>query len=285
VPDDGLLTSGEFARRAQLSVRALRLYDRIGLLRPAEVEPGNGYRRYHESQLYAARLIALLRRLDMPLAHIATVVEARGPGAADLLDRYWTEVEERLAARRDLADRLVRSLSGESPAPAGEWDVRIRDVGAQTVLTEQRLVTTPDLPWIRTATARLTTLATGAGGPAGPHFVIFHSPVTEDTAGPVEVCVPVAADRLDPAAHPLRVEPAHREAYIPVEPGHFEPPMILSVYDAVRRWARDSGYRAAGAPREVYGYPGDGPGPVCDVALPVAPGHRLSRSAPGTGAA
>ena len=270
MPDPGLITSGEFARRAGLSLRALRLYDRIGLLRPAEVEPGNGYRRYHESQLYAARLIALLRRLDMPLAHIATVVEARGPGAAELLDRYWAEVEDRLAAQRDLADRLVRSLSGEAPAPAGEWDVRLREVPEQTVLTEQRLVTTPHLSWIREATARLTTVAAAAGGSSGPHFVIFHGPVTEDTAGPVEVCVPVVAGRLDAATHPLRVEPAHREAYVPVEPGHFEPPMILSVYDAVRRWARDSGLRAAGAPREVYGYPGGAGGPVCDVALPVA---------------
>jgi DNA-binding transcriptional MerR regulator len=63
----GLLTIGEFARRAGLSIRALRLYDRIGLLRPAEVVPGTGYRRYASRELYAGRLIALLRRLDMPL--------------------------------------------------------------------------------------------------------------------------------------------------------------------------------------------------------------------------
>jgi DNA-binding transcriptional MerR regulator len=270
VPDDGLLTTGEFARRAQLSVRSLRFYDRIGLLRPAEVEPGNGYRRYHENQLYAARLIALLRRLDMPLAEIATVVQARGPGAAVLLDRYWADVEARLAAQRDLAGRLVRSLSGESPPPAGEWPVRLRDVTEQTVLIEQRLVTAGELSWIRDATARLTATAAGRGGPAGPHFVVFHSPVTEGTAGPVEVCVPVPAGRFDPAAHPLRTEPAHREAYVPVTAGHFEPPRILDVYDAVRRWARDAGFRAAGAPREVYGYPGGDDGPVCDVALPVA---------------
>jgi len=57
---------------------------------------------------------------------------------------------------------------------------------------------------------------------------------------------------------------------VPVTRGHFEPPLILSVYDAVRRWARATGHRAAGAPREVYGYDPDAGGPVCDVALPVA---------------
>lgn len=49
-----------------LSIKALRLYDRLGLLQPAAVNQYNGYRRYHEDQLFAARLIAMLRRLDMP---------------------------------------------------------------------------------------------------------------------------------------------------------------------------------------------------------------------------
>jgi DNA-binding transcriptional MerR regulator len=267
VPADALLTSGEFARRSRLSAKALRLYDRIGLLRPAEVEPGNGYRRYHESQLYAARLIALLRRLDMPLAQIATIVAERGPGAAALLDRYWAEVEQRLAGQRDLADRLVRSLSGET-ATAGAWEVRSRDVPEQLVLTEQRQVTASGLRWIRDATARLLSVAGTGGGPAGPRFVVFHGPVTEDTAAPVEVCVPVTPGRLDASRTALRIEPAHREAYAVVAAGEFEPPLILSVYDTVRRWVRSTGHRATAAPREVYRYGGAPGEPVCDVALP-----------------
>lgn len=262
-----MLTSGGFARRSGLSPKALRLYERIGLLRPAEIEDANGYRRYHETQLYAARLIALLRRLDMPLARIAAVVEARGPAAADLLDRYWAEVEQRLATQRELAGRLAAGLAGS--VPPDTLEVRCRDVPEQHVLTEQRHVTAAQLPWIHDATARLTAAAAERGGVTGPRFVVFHATVTEDAAAPVEVCLPVDAGRFDPAAYPLRTEPAHREAYVPVTRGQFEPPLILSVYDAVRRWARGTGHRAAGPPREVYGYDA-ADGPVCDVALPVA---------------
>ncbi len=64
---DPLLTIGVFARRSRLSMKALRLYDRLGLLRPADVDPESGYRRYRESQLVTARLVVMLRRLDMPL--------------------------------------------------------------------------------------------------------------------------------------------------------------------------------------------------------------------------
>lgn len=260
----GLLTIGEFARRTGLSIRALRLYDRIGLLRPAEVVADTGYRRYVSRQLYAGRLIALLRRLDMPLTEIAEIVGAPGPEAAERLGDYWSGVERRLAAQRDLADRLVRNLAGETPAPDDHWPVNVRDVPEQHVVSELRYVTAADLRWVREATERLTALADRTGGPAGPRFVVFHGEVTEDADGPVEVCVPVRPEAA------VRVEPAHREAYIRVVAGHFEVPQILSVYDAVGRWVRDHGHTAVAPPREVYGYaeslgPDD---PVCDVAVP-----------------
>ena len=78
-PVEQLLTIGVFARRSRLSPKALRLYDRLGLLMPAHVDEENGYRRYREGQLETARLIAMLRRLDMPLASVAEIVDgARG---------------------------------------------------------------------------------------------------------------------------------------------------------------------------------------------------------------
>ena len=262
-----LLTIGEFSRRSGLSIRALRLYDRIGLLRPAEVVSATGYRRYSARQLHAGRLISLLRRLDMPLTEITAIVGAPGPDASGRLSVYWTAVEQRLAAQRELADRLVRNLATETPAPDGAWPVCVRDVAEQHVLSEMRYVTATQLGWIQEATARLGAVAGRSTGPSGPRFVIFHGDVNEDNAGPVEVCVPVKPDAA------RRCEPAHREAYTPVIKGHFEPPQILSVYDAVRRWVREHGHTVVASPREVYAYStvleaaqsGD---LVCDVALP-----------------
>jgi DNA-binding transcriptional MerR regulator len=41
-----LMSIGEFARLSRLSAKALRLYDELGLLPPAQVDPGSGYRWY-----------------------------------------------------------------------------------------------------------------------------------------------------------------------------------------------------------------------------------------------
>jgi len=59
---------GEFARRSLLSVKALRLYDELGVLKPARVDDASGYRFYDLDQLADARLVAMLRQLEFPLA-------------------------------------------------------------------------------------------------------------------------------------------------------------------------------------------------------------------------
>ena len=67
-----LLPTGEFARRSGLSLKALRLYDENGLLRPAEVDPATGRRGYAPGQLRVARLVRMLRGAGMSLAGIGT---------------------------------------------------------------------------------------------------------------------------------------------------------------------------------------------------------------------
>jgi DNA-binding transcriptional MerR regulator len=64
-----LLSVSGLARRAGLTPKAVRHYDRIGLLRPSVVDD-SGYRWYAEAQVEAAREVARLRRLDLPLDEV-----------------------------------------------------------------------------------------------------------------------------------------------------------------------------------------------------------------------
>ncbi|MFD8592001.1 MerR family transcriptional regulator [Streptomyces sp. NPDC059637] len=271
-PDDPLMSIGVFARRARLSMKALRLYDRQGLLRPARVDPVSGYRRYRESQLATARTVVLLRRLDMPLAEVAKVLAAPGPAGAELVAAHWEAVERRVAAQRELAAHLRDRLSGEGGNPRMD-EVREREVPEQVVLTEQRHVRVEELPgWIDAATKRLCGAAQAYGGPAGPVFVVYHGEVDEDGDGPVEICLPVAAGDDIEGDAAVRREPAHREAYVRLTKAQVEFPQILSAYDAVVQWAAARGRACTGAGREVYFADRDGAGPadeVCDVAFPV----------------
>jgi serine/threonine protein phosphatase PrpC len=108
----GLLTIGAFARAARLTPKALRLYDELGLLPPAAVDPESGYRLYDPDQLEQARLIARLRRIGMPLAEIRTVCGLEPAAAAEAITAYWQQVTADTAARGRLATFLVEHLSG-----------------------------------------------------------------------------------------------------------------------------------------------------------------------------
>jgi protein phosphatase len=108
-----LMSSGEFARTSGLTRKALRLYDELGLLTPARVDPQSGYRFYAPAQLEQARLVAWLRRLGMPLAEIRAMSALSSAAAAEKLGAYWDRVEAETAARRELASFLIGYLSGK----------------------------------------------------------------------------------------------------------------------------------------------------------------------------
>ncbi|SDN41964.1 protein phosphatase 2C domain-containing protein [Actinacidiphila guanduensis] len=112
----GWLTIGAFAKASRLSPKALRLYDELGLLTPARVDPASGYRLYAPEQVEQARLVAWLRRLGMPLARIRLVCALEAGAAAREVRAYWAQVEAEAAARRDLAAFLVDHLSRKDPA-------------------------------------------------------------------------------------------------------------------------------------------------------------------------
>lgn len=272
-PADRLLTIGVFARRSRLSMKALRLYDRQGLLRPAHVDEASGYRRYRESQLATARLIAMLRRLDMPLAGVAEVVAVPGAAGAERLAAYWQAVERRLASQRELAAHLRIRLLGEERR-FDMFEVLEREVPEQLVLTEQRHVLVDELPsWIGATMDRLRRAADDCGGVVAPGFVVYHGEVNHDSDGPVEICLPVDPAAAGAATAATRREAAHREAYVRLRKAQVEYPQILSAFDAVAQWLHERGVPAAGSPREVYFASWEAAGPndeVCDVAFPMA---------------
>lgn len=96
---------GEAARASGLSVSALRFYDGAGVLVPAVVDPVTGYRRYTSEQIRAARLIAGLRRVGMPVADIAAAIKdlSDPPAVRVRLATHLTRLESGLAdAKREL---------------------------------------------------------------------------------------------------------------------------------------------------------------------------------------
>ncbi|ACQ79885.1 transcriptional regulator, MerR family [Beutenbergia cavernae DSM 12333] len=297
------LTTGEFARASGLSHKALRLYDANGLLRPARADPSTGYRYYTRAQTERARAIALLRRLDLPLARIGEILDLDAEAFAREVRGWWEDQVGSLSERRDAVDLLVETFGRTDPlgqgrpgaatpptdpaAPAGPpaprpglpdvhaGDVRVRTVPALTVATSTSILAQEDLVAGFTAAVLLIRAhLAGEGAEFGnEYWVLFHGAVRPGAAAPIEVCVPYSGRVVPAEGIALRVEPAHREAYVDVTASDCRYPRIMAFYDALESWVAEHAERVggtAGSVREVYPVPWAESGVVASIAQPVA---------------
>jgi DNA-binding transcriptional MerR regulator len=98
VTDPALLSIGKLARLSGLTTKALRHYDRVGLLSPARVDTVTGFRSYAADQVVLARRIARLRAVDLPLDAVRAYLTCADPAAArQILLDHRARLESRMA--------------------------------------------------------------------------------------------------------------------------------------------------------------------------------------------
>ena len=257
-----LLTTGDLARAAGLTTKAVRLYDERGLLHAQRAD--DGWRLFDPAQVQRARVIALLRSLGAPLAVVGELLDGTGgapgggsAGSADVVaafDRWWAREQAQHEGRAPLAQLVRRRLAGDAlPVLAA---VR-RDVPEQLVLTVTSRTDAAGLPDVLRASAHLLFSQLAPDDVAGPVFTVYRGRVTPDGDGEVETCVPVVGPRRPGPGTVLRVEPAATLAVVtvPGEPGEASFARMVEVHDALSsgRFTLDGapGARPGGANREI----------------------------------
>ena len=259
---------------------------------PARVDEASGYRYYDAAQLEAARLVAMLRQLGLPLAAIKELLVCDPVVIAERIAAHWRKVESAHDARRELADYLVNRLSGKRSVM---YEVATREIPERSLLCLKRNVDEQGA-WALgkefIAVLRERPLPK-MNGREGAMFTIYWGEVSADSDGPVEMCKPIpGADAPALASHypelSLRAEPAHREAYValpndalPAGPGGNPAVQWQLASEALHAWAAEHGIdpeSPALKPEDLglrITFLATGPvtetsAPYCDFAVPFA---------------
>ena len=129
-----MLKIGEFSKLSQLTVKALRFYEREGILAPSEVDPHTGYRLYTTSQLTDAAKVKSLRQLGLSIEEIRRIFA--GAGADEILRRKAEELrteQVEIAARISIIDHLLKGSEMD-------YQVTVKTIPAATVYYSEAIL-------------------------------------------------------------------------------------------------------------------------------------------------
>jgi DNA-binding transcriptional MerR regulator len=186
-----LVPIGRFSRVCQLTVKALRHYDELGLLRPALVDEQSGYRYYSLSQAADAERIRLLRALDLPLDEVRAILAERDPGVVRArLVAHAGRLEARIAGYRDALALLHHLLDHKEETMTRE--IRTTELAPQPILSIRQKIALADIGSF--VGGGITELCAYLGSlgvrPVGPPLSLYHDEELKEHDAEVEVAVP-----------------------------------------------------------------------------------------------
>lgn len=241
---------GRFSRMTRLSLKALRLYDKAGLLVPAHVDPSSGYRYYKVEQAQRAEVIRLLRSVDMSLEDIRVILATDdGEHIAEQLRMHKARLAERVAEQQRKLAYLESIINDERKLKPRE--VSIVEADDQSVVSVTKHTSFKRMK--EDVSAAFMTLGAeierSALPTSGPPMLIYHHVVDEESEGDIEVCVPVSVPFAGGDGTTGRTleggmlaTTEHRGPYEELAPA----------YQVLTAWVTEKGYEFAGSPREVY---------------------------------
>jgi DNA-binding transcriptional MerR regulator/effector-binding domain-containing protein len=251
-----MFSIGEFARLGGVSVRTLRHYDEIGLLRPVRVDAETGYRHYSADQLGRLNRIIAMKELGLTLTQVRQLLagisldELQG-----MLLLRRAQLEQEIEANQNQLlgiEARLGYIERETAMPAD--DITMKNIQAMGVV----VIAAPAPGWgpvnivpvVNRARELFDELAISAHARAtGPFMIFYEHDQGNDIT--VNLALPVAEQPAKlPAPVSYRVLP-EVEAAVAVRTGPAAG-IFPMVYQDLARWAEAHGYATTPPGREVW---------------------------------
>jgi DNA-binding transcriptional MerR regulator len=133
-----MLTIGQLAAYAGVTVRAVRHYHQIGLL-PEPDRDASGYRRYGAAAVVSLIKIRTLADAGVPLAQIGQMLQADAPAFAEAVHRIDSHLREEIERLETSRQQIAQLAAGDSlalPPEAISYLGRLREIGVSERVVE-----------------------------------------------------------------------------------------------------------------------------------------------------
>lgn len=242
---------GEFSKLTQVSIRMLRYYDKMGLLKPAQIDPWTGYRLYSAEQIPALNKIVFLRDSGFNVGEIAEAISNWDRDhIIGHLDSKYTEIEKTILTEQEKL-RKIRLAKAELTQNRSEmhYQVTMKSIPSYQVLSYRKII--PDyyaegIMWnkmVQFADRHSITLYNDT-------FSIYHDMEYKEKDVDVELCALVEKTGKDMEGFTFRhTEPVPHMACTMVY-GGFE--HIAGAYLSLAKWLqKNAHYKMTGKSRQI----------------------------------
>jgi DNA-binding transcriptional MerR regulator len=252
-----MFSIGEFSRHGRVSVRMLRHYDAIGLLRPAFVDPATGYRFYHADQLSDLNRVIALKDLGFTLQQVRDILDEQVSAAElrGMLRLRRAEIHAHIAAETARLERVearLLSIEDEGRVPVDGIvvkrlaPVRVAELTGTATSYQPEDISPVIQPlyadlWPRLADAGLTC--------SGPAIAYYEDSRARAGAIVVHAAVQVAAEPGDKYGLTMADLPEIASAATIIHHGSMDD--VMPSGQALARWVDANGYQSVGYAREL----------------------------------
>ena len=246
-----MIRIGDFSKLSRVSVKTLRFYDEMGLLKPVEVDRFTGYRYYEFDQLPRLYRILALKDLGFSLEEIGRLIEddLSTEQMRGMLKLRQAEIRQRVeeeAERLERVERWLREIEQEDFV--SKYDVVIKKIESIRVASVRGVVpTAPDqrslwdelMSYFNQQKTRMI----------GPPMAIYHDPEAQERDWDIEVCMPIVDEMTADERLNVYNLPAVEKMACVVHTGPFA--TLPQAYDAIAKWIDENGYQITGPAREL----------------------------------
>lgn len=144
------MSIGKVSKLKNVSIKSLRYYDQIGILKPAFVNTETNYRYYTEDQLYLLDAITVCIKLGIPLKDLNNYVENDSINLQKLLydgkilaEQKILEIHNCLGTLQETLQNMSGSVTGMAKIPKSKSGILLPDGFYHNAIDERRLLTVP----------------------------------------------------------------------------------------------------------------------------------------------
>jgi DNA-binding transcriptional MerR regulator len=255
-----VLKIGEFARITQVSIKTLRHYDSLGLLRPAHTDPESGYRFYTMDQIVDMLHLLALKDCGFGLEEIGRLVRQHdAPAIERLLRARIAEQNDLVATEQARLRRMTARLQQVMATNEDEvFDVALKRTEPITLVGKRSCVASTDEigPFAVAVVGQLAQAAIAFTRPL-IHLYFDGSEVestneTNETDERIDLFVGAPVAAIPPVLDDFECQrlPGGDQVACIIYRGDYVG--IGKAAHALDRWIATSGYRLSGPCREIY---------------------------------